>query len=719
MIKLFAFPQDDSPFIILDTLGSENIDINYQIDDIRDVSKKQGSYSKNFKLPATKNNNTFFDKYYNLDENLSSFDEFSLCRIILEINGISVIEGFLKLLSTITTEGETYYNVAIFNEVVTLKQALGDLVICDLDFSDIDHSFTETNVQDSCTATGLTLTNGNTSIVPFYPLMNTGGIYSGGNNIYHDSNLHRILHLQLKYVLDKIFEIAGLNVQSSFFDSTDFKNIYFDCGGESDTGNNYGFTNISASKSQNNQYTVAVPQFAYNNFWVDGGGYDSEAGDTNNQFSGTIFTATQDMTINVDVLSSFHNASANTQTVNYGIFSATVQLPNSPGFGYQTIGSLNVPPTSSVNNYAQFTYSFSITLQAGDSIQFWMSAPSGYIVQVNAQIPPNNFNPPLQNNIQIQPQILNATNSAICARIGDIKLIDIISDVFKMFNLSTEQLGQNSIRIENYDNFIARGVELDWTYKLDNRQIKVEPVDIPQRMVFSMAKDSKDHLYEVYEDTHLSTYGEQIIVFDVENGKEIKIENKLFAGANIEWIGLNNPQNTFPVSLTSAYKFGTGGIVPFKNKPRLVYKNNDPYLDANTGIEQKDYIYQFNSTAYEQTIHTAIPYSDRSDSVDTDSNLLLYSTPANWQEFMYGGGDTTSEVSTNNLFNKYWYAYLAEKYNKDVGKIFVARFNLTPADISNFSFADTIRVKNQLYRVNTISYNTDQNELAKVELLKI
>ena len=58
MIKLRVAPQTDLPgglfFQELDTLGTENINIEYQIDDIRDLSKKQGSYSKNFKLPATK-----------------------------------------------------------------------------------------------------------------------------------------------------------------------------------------------------------------------------------------------------------------------------------------------------------------------------------------------------------------------------------------------------------------------------------------------------------------------------------------------------------------------------------------------------------------------------------------------------------------------------------------------------------------------------------------
>ena len=35
------------------------------------------------------------------------------------------------------------------------------------------------------------------------------------------------------------------------------------------------------------------------------------------------------------------------------------------------------------------------------------------------------------------------------------------------------------------------------------------------------------------------------------------------------------------------------------------------------------------------------------------------------------------------------------------------------------SWANKIKIKDQLYRVNKIEYNTDKNSLAKVELLRI
>ena len=66
MIRLIAFTQNtDTPYE-LDLFGDETIAITFNVDDIRTVSDKIGSYSKDFDLPATKNNNKFFESVNNI-----------------------------------------------------------------------------------------------------------------------------------------------------------------------------------------------------------------------------------------------------------------------------------------------------------------------------------------------------------------------------------------------------------------------------------------------------------------------------------------------------------------------------------------------------------------------------------------------------------------------------------------------------------------------------
>ena len=60
MIKLYATAQNGTSAVQLDILQDENISIRFSVDDIKEAGAKNSSYSKDFKLPATKHNNTFF-----------------------------------------------------------------------------------------------------------------------------------------------------------------------------------------------------------------------------------------------------------------------------------------------------------------------------------------------------------------------------------------------------------------------------------------------------------------------------------------------------------------------------------------------------------------------------------------------------------------------------------------------------------------------------------
>ena len=80
---------------------------------------------------------------------------------------------------------------------------------------------------------------------------------------------------------------------------------------------------------------------------------------------------------------------------------------------------------------------------------------------------------------------------------------------------------------------------------------------------------------------------------------------------------------------------------------------------------------------------------------------------------------TVDDQPTNTLFNKYWFNYINDRFNTTDGLLLKTNIKLTEFDIQNFKFSSKVRIKNQLYRVNKIEYNTDDNILAKVELLRV
>ena len=77
--------------------------------------------------------------------------------------------------------------------------------INDLDFSDVNHQFNTTNIVNSWGENLVVLTAGGTTNNVYYPLINDGNIYSDDNTLYIDYKQHYVLNVNLKYVIDKIF----------------------------------------------------------------------------------------------------------------------------------------------------------------------------------------------------------------------------------------------------------------------------------------------------------------------------------------------------------------------------------------------------------------------------------------------------------------------------------------------------------------------------------
>ena len=163
------------------------------------------------------------------------------------------------------------------------------------------------------------------------------------------------------------------------------------------------------------------------------------------------------------------------------------------------------------------------------------------------------------------------------------------------------------------------------------------------------------------------------------------------------------------------------GLKPFDNAPRLIYKNPNGYtMPANITLLDINDIEGGVSTWNDATAINNGTHYDGS----ADSNAPLPQLTANNDSLLFGYTPTfyTPTIGAqplNTLYIKYWFDYLFEKFNVTNGLLVKHEIYLKPADINSFSFADKVKIKDQLYRVNKIEYNTDINTLAKVELLRI
>ena len=91
-ITINPFSEKDT----LDLFEDETIPITFTVNDIRDVSSKNTSYSKDFDLPATKKNNRYFNHIYEITAD-TTFNPYRRARAILNQQGTTIFEGFLQL----------------------------------------------------------------------------------------------------------------------------------------------------------------------------------------------------------------------------------------------------------------------------------------------------------------------------------------------------------------------------------------------------------------------------------------------------------------------------------------------------------------------------------------------------------------------------------------------------------------------------------------------
>ncbi len=689
MIRLVVQNQVTNELQELDTFGNENINLTLQVDDVRDIESKNASYSKDFNLPATKNNNKFFEHYYNVDRYKTNFNVYKNVKTFLYSEDVLVLEGFLRLLNVVDKNTEVTYNVVLFNDVANIIETLADATINDLDFTDIDHELTPLNIIQSWF--GLTvLSAGGTTDKVFYPLINDGQIYVDAENLYMRSYQENyILNISLKYVIDKIFDYAGFSYDSGFFETDYFKDIFFDIG-RNDNSSDFTDGTITATVGSGTD-SVGVNNGTNIGDSIEGAtviDFVNESGDTDGNFNHdtSVFTAPYDCYLNIEYTVKIYNES----TFQYGVLRLYANDENlGQHFINEAVGAGN--PTVETK-----TFTGSVFVANGDTLTLQWVAPMADLMIANADA-------------SLTLNILDvSTSSKIKANRGDIKLADILKDVVTAFNLTLESKQNNLLKIEPYYNFTTNNV-LDWTKKINSNEFVIEPIEIPKRIEFKHAEDSDDYYHERYKNAHNTIYGSQVLEFDVDSDEVNTIELNVFAAPFTKQLDNSN------INLQHIATDNGEELEAFDNAPRLIFKNDNGFdIDLDVQDDTGEIFgagYQFinNGTQYYGSDDNNAPLPQ----VETNSYSLLFG----FTNPIYT--PTLANIPSRTLYDFFWSDYIEEKFNITDGLILKAEFNLKPTDIYNFSFGNLVKIQDQHYRVNKIEYNTDRNNLAKVELLRI
>lgn len=207
----------------IETYKEESNSFNYNVSDIKDIGSRNASYTKTIKIPETKNNRSVFDDIGNLSAD-TDYNPNKKAKCWVLVNSDVVMEGFLQFRKVYDNRDfeSKEYEIVIYSEIDTFFKALGEELLSDSDFSDLDHIWNYTNVVNSWSE--------NWDNGYYYPLIDygydwdldkiggTAGNYVRINQMFPATNV--------KFIFDRIFDDAGFSYNSSFLNDDVFKELY-------------------------------------------------------------------------------------------------------------------------------------------------------------------------------------------------------------------------------------------------------------------------------------------------------------------------------------------------------------------------------------------------------------------------------------------------------------------------------------------------------------
>jgi len=712
--------------VILDLYEDENLPLTFSVDDFKNVAENVQSYSKAFKLPATKRNSQIFDNIFEITRSVESrgglqFNPYKRSKCILKQDGLLLFQGFLRLLEISEKNGEVSYNVNLYAEVIALADTLRDRTFRDLDFSELAHTYNYSSIRDSwqgilpvaplpvgsfAGAAGATVTN-----VLKYPFIDWNHQYT-----YTNGGMPKLLTLEtafrpcirIKYLIDRIFEASPFTFTSDFFNTSEFSKLYMDFNWGSDDGpvtfNDNGAGDIGTDQIGTGTFATIITDAG------SGGGGGNTFG-SNLGYSSGVYTAiaeNQTYSINYKYIYEVTGSGNWEIETEWEVVRASglVELPinNTITSGSGISGTL---PMIAGN--------FTTILDIGDTLRpkFKVSTTG---TNVSTLLAISGWG--LGQTLATTSSTATTSDTMLQRLRGDLKQWDFLKGLLTMFNLVTlpDEDNPNNIRIEPYTNIFINNPnskQLDWTEKVDTSEIKLTPLtDLNKSTFFKFVEDEDDYAFNKYKNSvggHL--YGSQ----KYNAGNEFNIlsgENEItadpFAATLIKPLDDDYPDFITPAIYAMSDDDVSEG---FDNSPRILYDNG---------------VVDMTSTTY------SVPAQSGSAANAFESEFLQFShlsdiptvtsTPpssTDTKDFNFGACQLMTGVGSptvNNLFNLYWLPYYSELYNPNT-RTMAIKVNLSPADINTFNFFDTILIKNRVFRVNKIDYKP--NNLAKVEFILI
>ena len=665
-VTLIAYPLNDSnvevPYV-LDTMGDIDVAMTFSVEDIADITKRRGSFSKTITLPNTKVNSQCFGYAYNIQSFVGGFQPNKRIRAAMWDNGVQVFSGLLQLLSMSKTKGTVTYEVGLFTEDVSLFKSIeGNLLATTVGVSGMNHVLTSAHVSATWTASGasgyvygLVDSYGYTDVV-------TQGWFAVPYWKFTPS-------VYVKKMVDLIFAQAGYRYTSEFFNSERFGKLVIP----------YAAGQLSVNLSGSNIYaastgtvTGTINQNLTMQFSDETGTYYDRPGywvASSSTFVAPSVPTRWRVTVELTIDQSFPDFP--NSRCNMSIRNLTDSTDNAVIMEIQLnrnqksiviFPDITIPSNTTANigiAFDRFTIQSPFTILSGATV-LWEC---------------------LENPTSIDP-INMAT-----ALPADVKQSDLLKDLQKMFNLyfMPDPQDPRNLIVEPWKDFYTSGV-VDWSQKSDENQeqnITNGDPNAYKNIIFKY-KDGGDYLSKLDKSNFplaKEGYGGRIFTTDNFYGK----------GDNLVELSCST---LIPANFTTDKVIGrawdldgsalSGTIKTLQSGYRIAQYN---LIEAPT-----TWAYQYGvsgNVALAESLlslpfvsHIDNPYDANFDLAFGIPKQLYYAIniAANSDPYLY---------TNNNLFNIYWWNFIQETVSREAMQLELS-IMLNAVDISQLDFRTPI-----------------------------
>lgn len=667
--------------------------LTFSIDDIKDFSKRNTSFSKTIVLPGTKRNNYLFGNIFEISASNFynpakpnygyNYNASVGAKAYIFNDNIQIFKGILRLLQVTIDNDAIEYEVAVFGELGGFISALGNKKLEDLDFSSVDHIYNVSNIISSWDTPSA-------GSGYYYPLIDYGTYGSGGTNGKTNWD-YRTLRpaLFVKEYIDKIFSDSGYSYESAFFGTTRFKSLII----------------------PNNQKLLQMQttRFVYGSKYISDNVIDNVSGTPVSLSFGSAIPTGNFTSTNTNSRFTYIAASTVTFNINWNIFGDYVSNNKSFTLTIKKNGTTNVSGTqlsiAAINDVVQYSYnwtgSVSITLSQNDYLDFVYEVSSTsaqtYINTTDAvfefvsDIPivtPAAINNDLKMNELLPKNILQK---------------DFFSWIIKLFNLYVyeDPNKEKVLKIEPYIDFYS-GTVVDWSDKLDrSKPIVVKPLtELNSRYYKFIYKDDADYYNDQYKKRYNLSYGGYIYDSAYEFASDENVCQIGFSPTPL--VGYLNDDKVY----STIFKRSGTTEETIDSNIRILHAKK---ITSITSWDIKD----GSSVLSGGGSLTKYGYAGHLDHPTNPTNDLNFGTP---NELFYS---LSSGSLSSNQFNVYWSSYMAEITDKD-SKMVTVNMKLDYKDIYEIDFSKFVMIDGSLFRVNKIEdYNATDKETCKVQLLKV